>query len=81
MRRRGEPYPEPSPLPFIAGADVARTVEAVGQGVVGTSVGAPVFAATSCGGYAQYVCVSASSLVPCPPELSPTDATSLLVQG
>lgn len=81
MRRRGEPYPEPSPLPFIAGADVAGTVEAVGEGVVGTGVGAPVFAATSCGGYAQYVCVPASSLVPRPPELSPTDATSLLVQG
>jgi NADPH2:quinone reductase len=81
MRRRGAPYPEPSPLPFIPGADVAGTVEAMGQGVVGTSVGAPVFAATNCGGYAQYVSVPASSLVPRPPELSATDATSLLVQG
>ena len=81
MRRRGAPYPEPSPLPFIPGADVAGTVAAVGEGAAGTRVGSPVFAATNCGGYAQYVCVPASSLVPRPPELSATDATALLVQG
>jgi len=81
MRRRGAPYREPSPLPFIPGADVAGTVAALGDGVVDFAVGAPVFAAVTCGGYAQYVCVPASGLVPRPPELSATDATSLLVQG
>ena len=81
MRRRGAPYPERSPLPFMPGADVAGSVDAVGEGVGGFTVGEPVFAATRCGGYAQYVCVPARSLVPRPPELSATDATSLLVQG
>jgi NADPH:quinone reductase len=81
MRRRGEPYPERSPLPFIPGADVAGTVACVGERVSGARVGASVFTSTSCGGYAQYVCVPASSLVPRPPDLSSADATALLVQG
>ena len=81
MRRRGAPYPERSPLPFMPGADVAGSIDALGEGVGGFTVGEPVFAATHCGGYAQYVCVPARSLVPRPPELSATDATSLLVQG
>ena len=29
MRRRGAPYPEWSPLPFMPGADVAGSVDAV----------------------------------------------------
>ena len=51
MRRRGDPYPEPSPLPFIPGADVAGTVAALGQSVTGIRVGSPLFAATDCSGY------------------------------
>ena len=55
MRRRGSDYPDPSPPPFILGAEVAGTVEALGAGVTTLRVGAPVFATPGAGGYAQYI--------------------------
>lgn len=39
MRRRGDNYLEPSPLPFILGAEAACTVAAVGNGVASLAVG------------------------------------------
>jgi hypothetical protein len=33
MRRRGDVYPVPTPVPFVPGAEVAGTVAAVGEGV------------------------------------------------
>lgn len=33
MRRRGDDYPDPSPPPFIPGAEVAGTIAAIGPGV------------------------------------------------
>ena len=44
MRRRGDDYPQPSPPPFIFGAEVAGTIAAVGKGVTSLEVGTPVLA-------------------------------------
>ena len=61
MRRRGDDYPEPSPAPFVLGVEVAGTVAAVGNGVTSLAVGTPVLATPGAGGYAQYICVRATS--------------------
>ncbi len=39
MRRRNDPYPFGTPLPFTPGGEVAGTVEALGAGVDGPPVG------------------------------------------
>jgi len=53
-------------LPFSPGAEVAGTIDAIGEGVTGWSVGDRVIAATTWGGYAQAVCAQASRVVPIP---------------
>ncbi|KMO41079.1 quinone oxidoreductase family protein [Methylobacterium aquaticum] len=81
MRRRGDDYPEPSPTPFTLGAEVAGTVAAVGEGVTGFEVGTKVFATPGQGGYAQYVSVPATIVIPLPEGLSPVQATALVAHG
>ncbi|MBV8584747.1 MAG: NADPH:quinone oxidoreductase family protein [Verrucomicrobia bacterium] len=73
-------------LPMILGVEVAGVVEELGEGVnkdwVGTRVAVPMFAfGRGHGGYAEYVTVNASSLVPLPEGLSFEPAVALLVQG
>jgi len=56
-RRRGDVYAVPTPVPFAPGAEVAGTVAALGEGVDGIAVGAPVFGIVGpngSGGYAEY---------------------------
>ncbi|CAA9588569.1 MAG: hypothetical protein AVDCRST_MAG86-4145 [uncultured Truepera sp.] len=83
LRRRNDPYPFPTPLPFIPGGEVAGTVEALGNGVSGPPVGTPVFALAGAGsgGYAQYALANATGVIPIPPDLSPDVAASLVVAG
>jgi NADPH2:quinone reductase len=81
LRRRGDPYPEPSPTPFTLGGEVAGTIAALGDGVTGLPVGTPVFATTRVGGYAQYVVMPAERVVPLPEGVSAAQATALVVQG
>jgi NADPH:quinone reductase len=81
MRRRGDDYPEPSPTPFVLGGEVAGTIEALGEGVVGLEVGALVFATSRVGGYAQYVCAPAAAVIPLPVGITALQATALVVQG
>jgi NADPH2:quinone reductase len=81
MRRWNDPYPEPSPLPFMPGVEVAGTVAALGVGVSGPPVGTPVFAAPGKGGYAQFVVVPAAIAIPIPPGLDPARAAALVLQG
>ena len=81
MRRRGDPYPEASPPPFILGVEVAGTIAALGEGVADLPVGLPVLAAPGAGGYAQYVVVPAQAVIPRPPELDAVHAAALLGHG
>lgn len=81
MRRRGDDYPEPSPPPFILGAEVAGTVAALGDGVTDIPVGLSVLAAPGAGGYAQYVVVPAATIIPLPEGFDAVQAAALLGHG
>lgn len=81
LRRRGDDYPEESPLPFTLGGEVAGTISAIGTGVTRLSVGDAVYATTRVGGYAQYVVVSTDAVIPLPTGISAAQATTLVVQG
>ncbi len=81
MRRRGDPYPEPSPAPFVLGAEVAGKVAAVGAGVTSIEVGTPVLATPGAGGYAQYICVPAVTVMPLPPGFGAVQAAALMGHG
>lgn len=81
MRRRGDDYPEPSPPPFILGAEVAGTIAALGPGVTGVEIGTLVLATPGAGGYAQYICVPAAAITPVPPDVSAVQAAALVGHG
>jgi NADPH:quinone reductase len=81
MRRRGDDYPEPSPTPFILGAEVAGTIAALGPDVTGIEVGTLVLAIPGAGGYAQYICVPAATVIPVPPGVSAVQAAAFVGQG
>ena len=84
MRRRNDPYPFPTPLPFTPGGEVAGAVEALGEGVAGPAVGTPVFALVGndgSNGYAQYAVANAGQVIPIPPGLGAEQACALVVAG
>jgi len=84
MRRSGAPYPFPTPLPFIPGAEIGGTVQALGQEVDGPPVGTQVFALSGEGGstgYAQYALAYASQVIPLPPGMDTDQAAALIVAG
>lgn len=76
LQRRGlyNPPPGASPLP---GLEVAGTVAAIGPQVSGWSVGDPVCALVSGGGYAEFCIAPASQCLPIPKGLSATEAAGL----
>jgi NADPH:quinone reductase-like Zn-dependent oxidoreductase len=84
MRRRNDPYPFPTVLPFTPGGEVAGTVEALGDGVQGPPVGTPVFALVGndgSNGYAQYAVANAQQVIPIPPGLTVDQAAGIVVAG
>ncbi|OLV17852.1 quinone oxidoreductase family protein [Deinococcus marmoris] len=84
IRRRGDVYPVPTPLPFVPGNEVAGTVAALGEGVEGPAIGTPVFAVVGAGGeggYAQYALAGAAAVIPLPEGLGFDEAASLIVGG
>lgn len=84
MRRRNDPYPFPTPLPFTPGGEVAGTVAALGAGVAEPAVGTPVFALVGndgSNGYAQYAVAHAPQVIPIPPGIDIETASALIVAG
>jgi NADPH:quinone reductase len=84
MRRRNDPYPFPTTLPFIPGGEVAGVVAALGPGVEGPGIGTPVFALVGgdgSTGYAQYAVADAATVIPRPPHVSADEAAAILVAG
>lgn len=81
IRRKGDPYPEASPTPFILGAETAGTIAALGDGVTGIPIGLPVLAAPGAGGYAQYAVVPAATIIPLPNGFDAVTAAALLGHG
>jgi NADPH:quinone reductase-like Zn-dependent oxidoreductase len=78
MMRRGT-YPGAPLTPYTPGFDVVGTVDKLGDGVTSVRLGADVAALTRFGGYAQYVCVPAESLVLVPPRLDPAEVAALVL--
>lgn len=84
VRRRNDPYPFPTPLPFTPGGEVAGTVHELGEGVEGPPVGTPVFAVLGddgSSGYAQYALTFAEQVIPIPPGITEDQASILSVAG
>lgn len=82
MRRAGEPYPVPTPLPFRAGSEFAGEVCLCGEGVDPSWLGRRVLGSDIMGGgYAQYIAMPARSLLPWPDGLNAREAGTLLIQG
>lgn len=84
MRRRADPYPFPTPLPFTPGSEVAGTVEALGEGVAGPPPGTPVLAlvgADGSSGYAQYAVAAADRVIPIPDGVGAEAAAGIIVAG
>ncbi len=84
MRRRNDPYPFPTPLPFTPGGEVAGTVAALGDGVDGPAPGTPVFALVGrdgSTGYAEYAVADAPQVIPVPPGVNVEEAAGIVVAG
>ena len=76
LQRRGL-YPPPAGASPILGLEVAGTIDEVGEGVDGWRSGAAVCALCSGGGYAQYVCVPAGTVLPIPAGWNAVEAATL----
>src|SRR5215470_4190491 len=67
------------PMPYTPGYDVVGHVDAVGDGVREAAVGDRVAVLTMFGGYARYVCVPSSWLVPIPEHLDASEAVAIIL--
>jgi len=71
-------YPVFTPLPpFCPGRDIAGIVDAVGKAVETLRVGEMVAAYTNGNGYAEYICLPESALVPFSSQLDPRQVACL----
>jgi NADPH2:quinone reductase len=64
-------------LPFTPGAEVAGTVDALGEGVTGFQRGDRVMAFVGLGAFAEYACAPARQVVALPPTVSEEVAAAL----
>lgn len=81
VRRRGDPYPVPSPLPYTLGGECIGVVEAVGDPASAHLVGQRFFAFPGSGCYAEYIAAPVDRLFPVPEGLDPVRGVALFVQG
>lgn len=70
-------YLPPEGASPLLGLEVSGTIAAMGEKVIGWSIGEEVCALLSGGGYAEYVTVAAEQLLAPPPRISLKDAASL----
>ncbi|MBE1486269.1 NAD(P)H-quinone oxidoreductase [Plantactinospora soyae] len=76
LQRQGL-YPPPAGAPPYPGLECAGVISAVGAEVTGWTVGQPVCALLTGGGYAERVAVPAGQLLPVPKGIELTDAAAL----
>lgn len=69
----------PIPLPFTPGSELAGTVEQLGPGVTGFTVGQAVYGRGARGAYADYAVIAAEELVSIPDHLGFDQAASVPV--
>lgn len=82
LRRRNQ-YFQPTPLPYVLGAEAVGNIVAAGAGVEAPfTPGTLVLAILPQGGaYAEYVVAPAMYCVPLPPDMDAPTATAIFVQG
>lgn len=71
----------PTALPAVPGNEFAGTIDEVGKGVTGLSVGDEVLGWTETGAYAAYALAQASAVAPRPTGLEPAEAATLPIAG
>ncbi len=83
MFRRSGSFPGTPRVPFTLGEDIAGVVDKLGEDVSTFKPGQWVAGATFClgvgGGYAEFVCLPESELVPVPSGVDPAEAVCLVV--
>jgi NADPH:quinone reductase-like Zn-dependent oxidoreductase len=83
MFRRSGLLPGTPRVPFTLGADVVGVVDELGEEVSTVESGQRVAGATFCldglGGYAEFICLPASELVPIPSGVDPAEAVCVVV--
>lgn len=83
MYRRSGLLPDTPRIPFTLGEDIVGIVDKLGKGVstldLGQMVAGGTFSLGVGGGYSEYICLSASELVPVPSGVDPAEAVCLVV--
>lgn len=80
LARRQGTYMTQTELPATLGSEVGGTIEMLGSGISGLSVGDRVAALVS-GGYAEYAVASARAVIPIPGRMSFAEAAAFPLQG
>jgi NADPH2:quinone reductase len=82
MFRRAGWLPGTPRVPFTLGVDVVGVVDKLGEGVstldLGQTVAGATFSRNGLGGYAEYVCLPATDLVPVPSGVDPAEAVCVV---
>jgi NADPH:quinone reductase len=81
MRRSGDSYPLPTPLPFVPGGEAVGTIAEGGDSELARLVGTRVFAYPTQGCYAQYVIATQEQIQPLPATLDSVQGVALFIQG
>lgn len=76
LQRQGNYAPPPGSSPYL-GLEVSGTIDALGEGVQGWSIGDEVCALLVGGGYAEQVCAPAGQLFPVPSGVGLVEAAAL----
>ncbi len=83
MFRRSGRLPGTPRVPFTLGEDIAGVVDKRGEGVStleeGQAVAGPTFRLGFGGGYAEFVCLPETELVPVPPGVDPSEAVCVVI--
>jgi NADPH2:quinone reductase len=79
MQRRSGSLPGVPSVPYTPGEDIAGVVDKLGDGVTSVEVEQGVVGYPRGGGYAEFICVPASELVPAPEGVDPAQAVCLVV--
>jgi NADPH:quinone reductase-like Zn-dependent oxidoreductase len=78
MLRRSGSVPGTPRVPFTPGVDIVGVADKLGEEVSTVEPGQRVAASVSGGGYAEFICLPDSELVPVPPGVDPAEAVCLV---
>jgi NADPH:quinone reductase-like Zn-dependent oxidoreductase len=79
MQRRSGSLPGTPSVPYTPGEDIVGVVDKLGEGVSGVELGQKVAGYPRGGGYAEFICLPTSDLVPVRSDLDPAEVVCLVV--